>query len=80
MSDTKGFLTRAAGTSSYGAWIECQSVQECDYINKEALGGLGDDGSEVKSTDCLLFQSSEFNSQQPCGGSQPSEMRSGALF
>ncbi|CAH7196618.1 Gm16181 [Phodopus roborovskii] len=37
------------------------------------------DGSEVKSTDCSS-RGPEFNSQQPHGGSQPSVMRSGALF
>ena len=37
------------------------------------------DGSEVKSTACSSG-GHEFNSQQPHGGSQPSVMRSGALF
>jgi hypothetical protein len=37
------------------------------------------DGSAVKSTDCS-FKSHEFNSQQLHGGSQPSIMRSDALF
>ena len=37
------------------------------------------DGSEVKSTDCYSG-GPEFDSQQPHGGSQPSVMRSGALF
>jgi hypothetical protein len=36
-------------------------------------------GSEVKSTSCS-FRGPEFNYQQPHGGSQPSVMRSGALF
>ena len=35
------------------------------------------DGSVVRSTDCSL-RGSEFNSQQPHGGSQPSVMGSGA--
>jgi hypothetical protein len=37
------------------------------------------DGSEVKSTD-YSSRGPEFNSQQPHGGSQPSVMRSDALF
>jgi hypothetical protein len=37
------------------------------------------DGSAVKSTDCS-FESPEFKSQQPHGGSQPSVLRSDALF
>jgi hypothetical protein len=42
------------------------------------LGGWRD-GSVVKSTDCSS-RGSEFNSQQPHGGSQPSVMGSDALF
>jgi hypothetical protein len=40
------------------------------------------DGSAVKSTDCSSCSSKgpEFKSQQPHGGSQPSLMRSDALF
>jgi hypothetical protein len=37
------------------------------------------DGLALKSTDCSS-RSPEFNSQQPHGGSQPSIMRSDALF
>jgi hypothetical protein len=37
------------------------------------------DGSVIKSTDCSS-RGPEFNSQQPHGGSQPSVMRSDALF
>jgi len=37
------------------------------------------DGSAVKSTDCSS-RGSEFNSQHPHGGSQPSVARSDALF
>ena len=37
------------------------------------------DGSVVKSIACSS-KGPEFNSQQPHGGSQPSVMRSGALF
>jgi hypothetical protein len=46
---------------------------------KEAHLGAGEWGSVVKSTDCSS-RGPEFNSQQPHGGSQPSVMRSGALF
>ena len=37
------------------------------------------DGSEVKDIDCSS-RDPEFNSQHPHGGSQPSIMRSDALF
>jgi hypothetical protein len=37
------------------------------------------DGSVVKSTDCYSM-GSEFKSQQPHGGSQPSVMESDSLF
>jgi hypothetical protein len=37
------------------------------------------DGSAVKRTDCSS-RGSQFNSQQPHGGSQPSVMGSDALF
>jgi hypothetical protein len=37
------------------------------------------DGSVVKSTDCSP-EGPEFKSQQPHGGSQPSVMKSDALF
>jgi hypothetical protein len=37
------------------------------------------DGSAVKSTDCSS-EGPEFKSQQPYGGSQPSVMRSDALY
>jgi hypothetical protein len=37
------------------------------------------DGSTVKNTDCSS-RGPEFKSQQPHGGSQPSVMRSDALF
>jgi hypothetical protein len=52
---------------------------------KEGGGGGGGeeeswrDGSVVKSTACF-FRGPEFNSQQLHGDSQPSVMRSGALF
>ena len=45
---------------------------------KKKRGGWRD-GSEVKSTSCPS-RGHEFNSQHPCGDTQPSVMRSGALF
>jgi len=47
-------------------------------ILKNVFGGWRD-GSVGKGTDCSS-RGSEFNSQQPHGGSQPSEMGSDALF
>jgi hypothetical protein len=48
------------------------------YALKLINGGWRD-GSAVKSTDCSS-RGPEFNSQQSHGGSQPSVMRSDALF
>jgi len=48
-------------------------------ILKINSGGGWRDGSAVKSTVCS-FRGPEFKSQQPHGGSQPSVMRSDALF
>jgi hypothetical protein len=45
---------------------------------KEVIRGWRD-GSVVKSTDCSS-EGPEFKSQQPHGGSQPSVMRSDAVF
>jgi len=45
----------------------------------EMKQGSWTDGSVVKSTDCSS-RGPEFNSHQPHGGSQPSVMRSDALF
>jgi len=47
-------------------------------VIKTDLRGWRDD-LEVKSTGCYS-RGPEFNSQQPHGGSQPSVMRSDALF
>ena len=44
-----------------------------------AIEAHGRDGSAVKNTDCSSG-GPEFKSQQPHGGSQPSVMRSDALF
>jgi len=52
-------------------------VGEQDIQKKEEWGWR--DGSAVKSTDCSS-RGPEFKSQQPHGGSQPSVMRSDALF
>jgi len=45
-------------------------ITETKTMNKSNLGGWRD-GSVVKSTDCSS-RGSEFKSQQPRGGSQPS--------
>jgi hypothetical protein len=47
--------------------------------NNNNKNGGWRDGSVVKSTD-YSSRGPEFNSQQPHGGSQPSVMRSDALF
>jgi hypothetical protein len=48
------------------------------FFKRDLVSGWRD-GSEVKSTDCSS-RGYEFNSQQLHGGSQPSVMRSNALF
>jgi hypothetical protein len=50
----------------------------CFCLKEQVVGGWRD-GSGVKSKDCSS-KGPEFKSQQPHGGSQPSEMRSDALF
>jgi hypothetical protein len=50
-----------------------------DLRNKKSKYGVWRDGSVVKNTDCSS-KGSEFNSQQPHGGSQPSVMGSDAFF
>jgi hypothetical protein len=45
----------------------------------KSVGRGWQDGSVVKSADCS-FEGPEFKSQQPHGGSQPSVMKSDALF
>ena len=65
---------------SQGERIQILSSQQpfLELLRKESLGGWRD-GSEIKSIACSP-KGPEFNSQQPHGGSQPSVMRSGALF
>jgi hypothetical protein len=66
---------------------ESRSPKEVAYMGqqgetqKKKKGGKKNPmwGSAVKSTECS-FRDPEFNSQQPHGGSQPSVMRSDALF
>ena len=54
-------------------------VKDTNYfISREEKWGWRD-GSAVKSTNCSS-RGPEFNSQQTHGGSQPSVMRSDALF
>jgi hypothetical protein len=57
---------------------KCHNKPYILYAKKRQTGDWRD-GSEVKSTDCSS-KGPEFNSQQPYGGSQPSVMRSDALF
>jgi hypothetical protein len=56
----------------------CLIKQTNKQTNNTLLLGWRD-GSVVKSTDCST-EGPEFKSQQPHGGSQPSIMRSDALF
>jgi hypothetical protein len=56
----------------------CRHTWRQKYIFKETEGDWRD-GSEVKRTVCCS-RGPKFNSQQPHGGSQPSMIRSGALF
>jgi hypothetical protein len=49
-----------------------------DPVSKNEIQGWGD-GSAVKITDCSS-EGPEFKFQQPHDGSQPSAMRSDALF
>jgi hypothetical protein len=58
------------------AWTSSQD-NKTQIQNKTKHGWR--DGSAVKSTDCFS-EGPEFKSQQPHGGSQPSVMRSDALF
>jgi hypothetical protein len=57
---------------------ERKKVTETIKTKTKTFGGWRH-GSEAKSTDCSP-RGSEFNSQQPQGGSQPSAMGSDALF
>jgi hypothetical protein len=67
---------------AYLAAIITDSIQLRKDANNFIKIGKGKgcrDGSVVKSTD-YFSEGPEFKSQQPHGGSQPSSMRSGALF
>jgi hypothetical protein len=55
-----------------------ENSQSTETVQKDTAQGWKD-GSAVKSTDCSS-EGPEFKSQQPHGGSQPSVMRSDALF
>jgi hypothetical protein len=59
----------------------CRGIGEMMVLIQEGRGWGWSwrDGSAVKSTDCFS-RGPEFKSQQPHGGSQPSVMRSDALF
>jgi hypothetical protein len=60
----------------------CLSMSQHTFVTahiKKSKTGLERDSSTVKSTD-YSSEGPEFKSQQLCGGSQPSLMRSDALF
>jgi hypothetical protein len=59
------------------AWAHTHTNRK-DNIKLIKIGGWRD-GSAVKSTNCSS-KGPEFKSQKPHGGSQPSVMRSDALF
>ena len=60
--------------------LACVNVLEKESFLKNSPIQAGEiDGSVVRSTDCSS-EGPEFKSQQPHGGSQPSVMRSDALF
>jgi hypothetical protein len=69
------FMSSGSATNT---WHAVPSVKPLNYFIKMQLLGWRD-GSAVKSTDCSS-EGPEFKSQQPHGGSQPSIMRSDALF
>jgi len=62
--------------TSHSLWI-ISSREPNNHIRKRDWGWR--DGSVVKGTDCSS-RSPEFNSQQPHGGLQPSEIKSDTLF
>jgi hypothetical protein len=70
------------GSIGYPVWKSKDCLCGFDFctnlIKKKKILGWRD-GSEVKSTVCSS-RGPEIKSQQPHGGSQPSVMRSGALF
>jgi len=57
---------------------DSQSITKKSCLKKKQKQGWRD-GSEVRSTECSS-RCPEFKSQQPYGDSQPSVMRSDALF
>jgi len=63
-------------TASKGFYLEVSRIQRL-YFKNYHTGWR--DGLVVKGTDCSS-RGPEFKSQQPHGGSQPSVMRSDALF
>jgi hypothetical protein len=67
-------LTRGASRKVNVSYLVLKGIRG---LRRPDLGWR--DGSAVKSTDCFS-EGPEFKSQQPHGGSQPSVMRSDALF
>jgi hypothetical protein len=60
-------------------FLKAPKREDTNKINLKSLEKDWGDGSAVKSTDCSS-RGPEFKSQQPHGDSQPSVVRSDALF
>jgi hypothetical protein len=54
-------------------------IKICEALRKEQIWGAGEMAQWVRAPDCSS-EGPKFKSQQPHGGSQPSVMRSDALF
>jgi hypothetical protein len=63
----------------YSEFQDSQGYPEKPCLEKKNYSPTGEDSSAVKSTD-YSSEGSEFKFQQLHGGSQPSIMRSNALF
>jgi hypothetical protein len=66
-------------TSTSYLQISFNSHTQKHFVAIKIFNGGWRDGSAVKNTDCSS-KGPKFKSQQPRGGSQPSMMRSVALF
>ena len=75
---SKGFLASAMWILGLKSSEPSHQPKHFRFFKNRVLGAA-EGGSEVKSTDCSSG-GPEFNSQQPHVGSQPSVIRSGALF
>jgi hypothetical protein len=77
LAAVKKQLSRVKSKKTLELPLHKREVEQVSYIESGPLGWR--DGSTVKSTNCS-YEGPEFKSQQPHGGSQPSVMRSDALF